>query len=1008
MIYIFDRNENLLEIITEYENRESITKLNSERTLSFSCKKNKNIRKYNKAGYFENDKFQLFIIDDFTEFKDLNEDTVEVECIHDFYSLSNTLIDDKRAKNITEAITKALENSSYKVGIVENFENRDINFYHISRLKALNEIIKTYKCEFDVRIEIDQATGKIKNKFIDLKHRLGSDTGLRFTYDTALESVEKSVITEGHFNVLWGWGKSLETENGGYSRKLDFSDINNGKKYVEDIESIEKYGRLEGIFEDSSIEDKGILLKVTSDKLETTKDLKISYKATVKDISKLVGYEHFKVNLGDTIIILDEELNEIIEARIISIEQQAETILILGNYHLALSDEDLEDVLGDLNDKIENIPKPEIPDIDTIYPDILPAIPVVEAKGLFSSVILTWTYENKNYYTYEVFSSQLKDFYPSDDNRIFTGKASSFLHEVKPAETWYYRIRVKNTYDKVTDFSTQVEATTKKIADGTQYFEELAIGHALIASLDLDKATVGKLKGQFIEAYNLVVVDGNGNETLKIDSFGHVVFHDGITHFDKEGVKVSMADGEGQQGYSRMAHDGFEIFDNKNIRKAHFGQDDSAYIQRLKCNNIENEYLIKKAKNIPNDFFVSVNGTGDGTGRDVNNKSNSVNSVLVYIEQKYGRYLNWQNINIWIDPGNYTENIRIIGWLGVGNINIYMNDGTTFFGYHHILENTTPVFFRGSPNFNTWGNVGAKFYLRGSDTVFRVRNSNCTIYAIRGIKEGFNTSYANWNGYTNVFAYYEFGATGYAYNCDVVGFNNLVRAHQGSVVGAMNNKGHCKFFAYASQGSLINVQGYISQCQNIAAEDNAGWVKLISGTTTNSTWYPKQEKPADPVPPPPPPPPSFIWVESTFSASNLRTVTEGSGSSTSNRIGQWGQGYWGSYQAHRGYADLGNNPSSWCSGGRNFTGWITLRRITSGGYNGEVPKPQIKRPNGTFWDCGVAFAHGQTKTIQLPSDITSAIANGSMKQLEMWAGRNQNQYAFFDMTSIKIKCEKPT
>lgn len=523
MIYIFDRNENLLEILTEYENRESTTKLNSERTLSFSCKKSDHIKKYNKAGYFENDKFQLFIIDDPVSFKDLEEDKITVECIHDFYSLSDSIIDDKRAKTINEALTKTLENSNYKVGVVESFENRDINFYHTSRLKALNEIIKAYKCEFDVRIEIDLTSGRISNKYVDLKHRLGSDTGLRFTYDTALESVEKSVITEGHFNVLWGWGKSLETENGGYSRKLDFADINNNKKYVEDIESIEKYGRLEGIFEDSSIEDKTILLKATRERLEVTKDLKLSYKATVKDISKLVGFEHFKVGLGDTIIILDEEINEIIEARIIEItENENETILTLGNFQLALSDEDLEDVLGDLNDKIDNIPKPELPTIDTIYPDTLPSIPTVEAKGLFSSVILTWTYENKNYYTYEVFASQLKDFYPSVDNRIFEGKASSFLHEVKPSETWYYRVRGKNTYDKVTDYSLQVEATTKKISDGTQYFEELAIGHALIASLDLDKATVGKLKAQFLDVYNLVVRDGNGKITLKVDDFGRI------------------------------------------------------------------------------------------------------------------------------------------------------------------------------------------------------------------------------------------------------------------------------------------------------------------------------------------------------------------------------------------------------------------------------------------------------------------------------------------------------
>ena len=525
MLYIFDKSENLLEVITEYEEFNYTKKLNSERSLSFEINKNKNIVRYNKVGFFDkNSEFQLFYIDDPVAFKDKKADKVSVSCLADFYNLSNNFIDDKRAKNITEAITKALENSDYKAGIIESFELRDINFYHMSKLKALNEIIKIFKCEFDIRIEIDQETGKIKNKFIDLKHRLGEDTGIRFTYDTALESVEKNVVTEGHFNVLWGFGKSLETDAGGYSRKLDFASINGNKKYVEDLDSINKYGRLEGIYEDSNIEDKTLLLAATKEKLEETKNLKVSYKASIKDISKILGYEHFKVQLGDTIIILDEEENESIEARIISIEEnETDTILVLGNFIGALTDDSIEDDLGNLNDKVDNLRPPDITiDPDTIFPDILPDIPILKGKGLFSSIMLDWTFENKNYYTYEIFASKVKDFNPSISDRIFEGKASSYLHQVKPSETWYYRCRAKNSYDKTTDYSLQIEASTRKIADGTEIFENAAIGNATIGELNLDRGWVGELTGHYINAKNLSVTDGNGKKTLDIDSFGNV------------------------------------------------------------------------------------------------------------------------------------------------------------------------------------------------------------------------------------------------------------------------------------------------------------------------------------------------------------------------------------------------------------------------------------------------------------------------------------------------------
>lgn len=523
LLYIFDRDDNLLEILTEYEDFNYNLKLNSDRICGFTSKKNNNLKRYNKVGFFDKDeKFQLFFIDDIEKVDDYNTSKLNITCMADYYRLGNYIIDDKRSTNINDAITKALEGSDYKVGIVESFENRNINFYHISGIKALNEIIKTFECEFDVRIEIDQATGKIGNKFIELKHRLGEDTGLRFTFDTALEVLNRKVITEGHFNVLWGFGKSLETENGGYSRKLDFAAINNGLKYVEDLDSISKYGRLEGIFEDGNITDKSILLTKTREKLQKTKDLKVSYSATLKDIIGVKGFEHYKVMLGDTIIILGETIDEIIEARVIEINYKDDDINItLGNFLSALTDEDFESEIGSIKDKIDTI-ETEKPTIDTIYPDTLPDVPVLTSKALYSSVILEWTYSNKDYYTYELFASQLKDFNPSPDNRIFEGKASSFLHEVKPSQTWYYRVRAKNTYGKTTLFSTQVEGVTFKISDATEFFEDVAISHALIRDLDMDKATVGKLKGQFIEAKNLEVIDGNDHRTLYIDSFGNV------------------------------------------------------------------------------------------------------------------------------------------------------------------------------------------------------------------------------------------------------------------------------------------------------------------------------------------------------------------------------------------------------------------------------------------------------------------------------------------------------
>ena len=523
MLYIFDRHEVLLEIITDYSEFDFKDKLQTSSIFSFSTSKKNNIKKGNKVGFFRKEKFQLFLIDDFTEHTYIDESQISVVTISDYNILGNSIIEDKRVINGTlrEAAEKALEGSEYKVGVVEEFENKNINFYFVSRLKALNDIVNTFNCEIDVRIEIDDSTGKIINKYIDFKHRLGKDTGLRFTFDTNLEAIEKSPIGD-HFNVLYGRGKSLETDSGGYSRKLDFAEINNGKKYVEDLESIKKYGRLEGIYEDGNIEDKQLLLSKTLEKLEEIKNPKFTYKVSLKNLMAFDKFEHYQCEKGDTIFILDEEDDLVLEARVVEIsEEDNEVILTLSNIETGLMGEDIESEIGNIKDKIDIIENKK-PTIDTIYPDTLPDVPILTAKALYASVILDWTYSNKDYYTYELFASQIKDFNPTPDNRIFEGKASSFLHEVNPSQTWYYRARAKNTYGNTTLFSNQIEVTTRKISDSAEIFEEAAIGHAIIKDLDMDKATVGKLKGQRIDARNLTVTDGNEEETLSIDSYGNV------------------------------------------------------------------------------------------------------------------------------------------------------------------------------------------------------------------------------------------------------------------------------------------------------------------------------------------------------------------------------------------------------------------------------------------------------------------------------------------------------
>lgn len=163
------------------------------------------------------------------------------------------------------------------------------------------------------------------------------------------------------------------------------------------------------------------------------------------------------------------------------------------------------------------------------FPNNLPDVPILTAEPLFATIALSWTFDNKPYYDYEVYASQTQNFIPSADNQIFKGKASSFLFEASPNQVWYFVARAVNSYGKYTNYSTEVSASTIKISDSSVYFTEAAIMDASIGTLRLDRGWFGQLSGTQLNAKGLRVSTSNGTDTLDIDSFGNVKMN--VTEF---------------------------------------------------------------------------------------------------------------------------------------------------------------------------------------------------------------------------------------------------------------------------------------------------------------------------------------------------------------------------------------------------------------------------------------------------------------------------------------------
>lgn len=258
---------------------------------------------------------------------------------------------------------------------------------------------------------------------------------------------------------------------------------------------------------------------------------KLNYKIEFVPLSKCAGYEGLedRINLCDTVTIRDTRYNIDTQAKVIKVVYN-----VLRNRYdkmeLGEPRTTLGDVIGGSNSAVQGPPGPPGPQGPAgadgsigDFPNTLPPTPVITTKLYgFASIELSWTFENKTYYSYELYASKTANFTPNTFNLLFAGQASTFLHQVKPKETWYYRVCAVNTHGQRTEFSEQCTVNTVKIEDLSDYVESASIGDALIGTLSLDRGWVGQLKGNWIDAKQLSVTDGNGKRTLDIDSFGNV------------------------------------------------------------------------------------------------------------------------------------------------------------------------------------------------------------------------------------------------------------------------------------------------------------------------------------------------------------------------------------------------------------------------------------------------------------------------------------------------------
>lgn len=242
----------------------------------------------------------------------------QATCINSINETWDDWLDDKRPSgSVSVALASVLADTRWEVGTCDQGGSASRTFYHESVREGLAGIIETWGGELETLIVHNGAS--IVSRRVGVRAKRGNQSSAkRFTWTKDLVSVKRSVASDNPKTRVYGYGKGVETENGGYGRRLTFGDINDGKDYVEDAEATAIWGHPDGeggilpavaSYVNEQCEDASQLLQETQDYLEQVKEPKVTYTASVIDLYAF-GRSWEGVGVGDDVAIIDKGFSD--------------------------------------------------------------------------------------------------------------------------------------------------------------------------------------------------------------------------------------------------------------------------------------------------------------------------------------------------------------------------------------------------------------------------------------------------------------------------------------------------------------------------------------------------------------------------------------------------------------------------------------------------------------------------------------------------------------------------
>lgn len=369
MIKLIDENEELKHSLP-FTDIKRTRELNGEDSLDFETtekiEEGKRIVFKDEQGIWNE-----YIIQEVEILHDGEDITYLAYCESSINELFGHFILDMKPRNAKASaiLTNILKGTRFKVGLVEDTDVKSFNIYHTNVKAAIWKILDTYGLDISVEIKVSIGEkSRITDRIINLSKHLGDFEGKRYTYKKDLRSIKKTIDYTNIATLLYGYGKGEEVvgddgkPTGGYGRKINFAEYNKGKQYITNEKARKLYGvgknrlHIEGVYENSECEDKKELLELTRKELEKRSKPKISYELSVEDLSKYEGYKFESVDLGDDVLVIDDEIKTAVYTRVVKIVDSPfsnnDTEITLGNYVKDISEEFIE--YEKLRNTIEN------------------------------------------------------------------------------------------------------------------------------------------------------------------------------------------------------------------------------------------------------------------------------------------------------------------------------------------------------------------------------------------------------------------------------------------------------------------------------------------------------------------------------------------------------------------------------------------------------------------------------------------------------------------------------